>query len=183
MRLAGSTSVDLGSIESDLAGALASIGLIETDLASALLAIGALESSNTAILAAISALQGTAPTIETVPSIVLGNAPTYATYKDFALDVGTSRVLTGVLLLTGGSAAAPTSGGVAFGGTSVVHARRTSAGVVTVGGAPATQGTVSSLQAQWVVSGANARLEIRATGGPTVQGVFIYNWLAGAPPS
>lgn len=126
----------------------------------------------------VDALELVAYTRVEIPSMAIGNAPTYATILTLTIAPGETRVLEGYMLLAGGSAAAPTSGAIAFGGVSVITARRGSGGgAPTLSGTAAiVSGTVPALGGQVIVSGNDIVVQARATGGPTVKAVAFYRW-------
>jgi hypothetical protein len=136
------------------------------------------------VQAAIVALQtaGLLDTREDTASFTPGSAPTYLPFKDFTISAGTSRTLSGKLILTGGTPAAPVSSVISFEDNGSLLARRTLVGVTTVTGSPSNAGNIPGLAAQWVVSGVNARLQIRNTGGVAVRAVLIYRWTESSPP-
>jgi len=136
------------------------------------------------VQAVIAALQATGvlDAREDTASFIPGNTPTYLVFKDFTIAAGTSRTLSGYLILTGGTPAAPASSVISFEDNGSLLARRTSGGVTAVTGSPSVVGTIAGLAAQWVVSGVNARLQIRNTGGAAVRAVLIYRWTESTPP-
>ena len=122
-------------------------------------------------------------TQELTAAFTPGGAPSYLPLKDFPLALGTSYILNGWLHLTSGPASAPLSGAISFEGSACCLARRTSGGVVTVSGTPSTVGgTIGGLATQWVVSGTNARLQVRTTAGAVCRVEFRYTWSALAVP-
>jgi hypothetical protein len=122
-------------------------------------------------------------TRELTASFTTGASPTYLPLKDFPLALGQSYILNGWLHLTSGPASAPLSGAISFEGAACCLARRTSGGVVTVSGTPSTVGgTIAGLATQWVVSGTNARLQVRTSTGVVCRVEFRYTWSVLAVP-
>ena len=122
-------------------------------------------------------------TREITASFTTGASPTYLPIRDFPLALGQSYILNGWLHLTSGPASAPLSGAISLEGAACCLARRTSGGVVTVSGTPSTVGgTISGLATQWVVSGTNARLQVRTSTGVVCRVEFRYTWSALAVP-
>ena len=146
--------------------------------------VGTLTTSVGSAQTAITTLQAAGYTLESFPSFVVGSAPTYTVLKTLTIAPGTSRVFTGVILVTGGDAATPTSGGLSCEGTAYIQARRGSGGgAPTINGAmSAGTGTVSSLAGRLAVTGNDITVELRATSGPTCNVVMLYRWLLGGPP-
>lgn len=165
---------DVGTLQTTTGTHTTQIGTLQTD-------VGALQTSVSSNTTNITALQGTTWTRSEV-TVALGNAPTYATVLTLTIPTGTVRGLQGVAILAGGTQAAPTRAAVAFADTSTLLAQRTSGGTVSVTGAPVTiGGTIGSLGAQWIVSGTDVVLQVRATGGPTVKATFFYRWDTATP--
>jgi hypothetical protein len=119
-------------------------------------------------------------TVEQTASFVLGSPPSYTTLKTFTISTGTTRHLDAKIYLAGGTAAAPTEATI----TVSANARRTSGGTVSVPSIAPTivQLGIGGIAVNWTVSGTDVLLQLRATGGPTVRAVLLYNWLQVLPP-
>jgi hypothetical protein len=145
--------------------------------------LGQLDTSIGTLFTDVTNLTTVAFTRELTAAFTPGNSPSYLPLKDFPLALGTSYILNGWLHLTSGPASAPLSGAISFEGAACCLARRTSAGVVTVSGTPSTVGgTIGGLVTQWVVSGTNARLQVRTTAGAVCRAELRYTWSALAVP-
>lgn len=119
-------------------------------------------------------------TTEQFPAYVFGAAPTYTTLKTLTINSGTTRKLLALVSGTGGTGVALTS----LWRLVIASARRTAVGVTTVSGAGSLDASVgfSALAMNWAVSGNDAVLQFRATGGPTVRTTILYAWLEQFPP-
>lgn len=148
--------------------------------ASQIVAAGPLGGTRTQEVLDLLAAAGLHYTVEQTSPFVLGAPPAYATIKTFTISTGTTRHLDARIYLAGGTAAAPTVATIVIS----ANARRTSGGTVTV---PSTSPSIvqlgiTALAVNWAVSGTNVVLQLRATGGPTVRAVLLYNWLQVLPP-
>lgn len=118
-------------------------------------------------------------TTEATASIVISGPPGWTTIKTFTIETGTVRHLRAEIDLDGGTIVAPTGATVRFVGT----ARRTSGGTVTASSGSATVDPAGiSPTVNWVVSGADVLLQLRAATGATVRLTLRFNWIEGTPP-
>jgi hypothetical protein len=167
------------------------VSSLSTTVSSHTTSISTLQSDVSALQSAVSSLQSTVSTLQTAAytrvtddtPTAIGSAPAWVPILTLTIAPGTSRVLDGYIHLTGGSASAPTTGIIAFGGVSSITARRGSGGgAPTLSGTPSVVGgTIAALAAQVIVVGNDVVVQARATGGPPVAKTFFYRWDADTP--
>ena len=118
-------------------------------------------------------------TVETQSNVVIAASPSWTVIKTFTIAVGKTRHLRAQIDIAGGNSTTPTSATINL----LATARRTGAGTTSVGsGIPQVDASGISPTVSWVVSGNDAALRLRASGGPTVNLTLRYAWTEKTSP-